>query len=85
VSAPGSGSLIVELGEKGTVFIDSLLGLKPSNMGDFERSNARTNDTLPQMSVVNGELWDADNLVLDTGILWLVDSGHHRWPRNPRC
>jgi hypothetical protein len=60
VSAPGSGSLIVELGEKGTVFIDSLLGLKPSNMADFERSNARTDDTLPQMSVVNGELWDAE-------------------------
>jgi len=29
-------------------------------MADFERSNARTNDTLPQMSVVNGELWDAE-------------------------
>ena len=59
-SVPGSASLIAGLGEEGTGFIDSLLGLKPSDMTEFGRSTASPPDIPPRMSVVGGELWDAE-------------------------
>lgn len=60
VPVPDSVSLIAGLGENGSGFIDSLLGIKPSDMTEFERSNVPPPDVLRHMSVVDGELWNAE-------------------------
>ena len=60
VLALGSESLIVDLGENGSDFIDSLLGMKPSESTEFELSNAPTADTIQRASVVDNELWEAE-------------------------
>lgn len=58
VSEPGSASLIAGLGQDGSGFIDTLLGLKPSDITDFEGLNAPPPGNLPRKSMVNSEPWD---------------------------
>ncbi|CAJ2508643.1 Uu.00g136690.m01.CDS01 [Anthostomella pinea] len=56
-SVSGSVSLIRDLGENGSAFIDTLLGIEPLDMASSECSDAPTPDTLPHMTLVDGELW----------------------------
>ena len=58
VLEPSSASLIAGLGQDGSGFIDALLGLKPSDITEFERSNAPPPGTPPHKSMVNSELRD---------------------------
>lgn len=59
MEAPGSKSLIAYLGENGSDFIDTLLGMAPSNITEFDRSDALTPNTSQRVSVVDNELWGA--------------------------
>lgn len=61
ITAPGSASLIRDLGEQGSSFIDSLLGIKPSDLAEFERWSVPVPDNAARPSVVNSELWDPES------------------------
>ncbi|CAJ2508711.1 Uu.00g137370.m01.CDS01 [Anthostomella pinea] len=56
-SVLGSVSLIRDLGENGSAFIDTLLGIEPLDVASSECSDAPTPDTLPHITLVDGELW----------------------------
>lgn len=76
-AAPGSASLIRDLGENGSSFIDTVLGVKPSDMAEFERSGARPPSVIPDSSVVNSELWGIEATAEARGSFTaLQQSGH---------
>ncbi len=64
---PGSQTIIIDLGERGSDFVDSLLGMKPLESTEFGRSDAPTPDTIQHASVVDNELWDAGAIVGASG------------------
>ncbi|KAL8652034.1 MAG: hypothetical protein Q9210_002920 [Variospora velana] len=60
ISRPGTASLIAELGEHSSEYIDTLLGKRSSDMTESQSSVALPpEDIAPRASVVDGELWNA--------------------------
>ncbi|KAL8856974.1 MAG: hypothetical protein Q9178_006469 [Gyalolechia marmorata] len=60
VSTPGTASLIAELGENGSEYIDILLGKRSPGVTESQSSFASPpEDIAPRASVVHDELWNA--------------------------